>query len=103
MAYIKFKCPACRQHLETEEGDAGTHVQCPSCKVWVIVPRHSPKAPGNGAPDNTLNTQDTPGKCEIRRRAAQEVGNDRRPGFRSPILVSGAIVLVILAVVVGTG
>ena len=38
MPDIEFECPSCRQRLEADTTDAGSHVLCPSCSADVMVP-----------------------------------------------------------------
>lgn len=38
LAEIKFSCPHCEQHLETDESYCGQTVPCPSCKGDIAMP-----------------------------------------------------------------
>ena len=38
---IRFHCPPCGQLLGIARRKAGTQVQCPSCRAWVLVPNTS--------------------------------------------------------------
>jgi hypothetical protein len=38
---IRFHCPPCGQLLGIARRKAGTQVQCPACRAWVLVPSTS--------------------------------------------------------------
>lgn len=56
MPDVKFKCPACGQHLEAPEDTAGQEVPCPSCQAPLRVPAaaSAPAASGATADDTPL-------------------------------------------------
>jgi len=80
MTEIIFDCPSCKQNLETDASDAGSHIQCPECKAWIIVPlltpqdddiKHqsfNPEADNTGlnttAPEHRLKLKDMPWAVE---------------------------------------
>ena len=35
---MTFTCPHCQQSLETDDGEGGKSVQCPSCGRYILVP-----------------------------------------------------------------
>jgi DNA-directed RNA polymerase subunit RPC12/RpoP len=38
MNTLKFSCPPCGQHLEADEEQQGTQIQCPTCHATIAVP-----------------------------------------------------------------
>ena len=43
MGAFKFACPVCGQHITAESGNAGAHIECPTCFKKLLVPQ-SPSA-----------------------------------------------------------
>jgi hypothetical protein len=41
---IRFVCPQCAQHIAIDEAGAGLQIECPGCRVPLIVPESPPPA-----------------------------------------------------------
>src|SRR6476660_6964725 len=55
MADLKFPCPSCQQNIVCDELWCGQEIQCPACKVALVVPQKEaslipPPPPPGSAP-----------------------------------------------------
>ena len=89
MSEIKFDCPSCSQHFQSEEGIIGECVDCPACKTIFVVPCGASDPAVEGAPTTRVVS-------------FQSAGSTRAVLAVAALLVTGLIIAFVLLARVGS-